>query len=135
MEQRLSEEVIEAEFERFLDAMDISSERDGLKGDDLENFNGMKATILKAMRNGRLVIDDKGQPVYTPKVGITDPITFHEPSGASYMARDQGKEREQVKKMFHVMADMTEQPPSRFGNMKNRDLRVCMAVTTLFLAG
>jgi hypothetical protein len=134
-EQTMADEVIEAELDRFFDKMDIATDRHDLKGDDLESFVDKKKTLVAAMRAGRLVIDDQGQPVYTPKVGITEPITFHEPTGASYMAMDQGKEREQVKKMFNVMADMTGQPANRFANMKNRDLKVCMAVAVLFLAG
>jgi hypothetical protein len=67
------------------------------------------------------------------KQGDGDPITFYEPTGASLMAMDRKKKAEDIGKLYATMADMTKQPIKRFAGMKYRDLKVCIAITSLFL--
>lgn len=132
-EEKMATEVAEQEFERFLDAMDLASERDSLTGDDLESLQAHKSRMVDAMRKGKLVIDDYGQPVFTPTDG--EPITFYEPTGASFMAMDQSKDGQNIHKMIAYMADMTRTSAATFSKMKERDFKVCRAVVLLFLPG
>ena len=62
--------------------------------------------MVRAIVDGHLVINDKGEPVFTPTVGNGESITFHEPTGASLQAM-RGKKDQDVDKLFGAMADMT----------------------------
>lgn len=135
MEQtnRISQDVAEAEFDRFIGAMDLDVDAKGMDDEDKKSYEVARRKILNAMLAGHLVIDPEGQPVYMPRKGNVTPIVFHEPTGASLMAMDQRKKHHDIGKMYALMADMTKQPAARFAGMHNRDLQICLAVTGLFL--
>lgn len=133
-EYKVSVEMAEQEFNRFAEKMDLEFDISEMDPEDVKGFEQQKGIILKAIQKGSLVIDDDGQPVYTPqRTPDIAPIVFHEPTGASIMAMDGGKKTEDVKKLFRVMADATRREPKVFSNLKMADLKVCMAVMTLFL--
>ena len=133
-EQVIATSVAEDEFARFIESMDLDAEEAHMTTEERDAFRGLKRTVLRAMCTGRLVIDDKGQPVYTPQIGNTKPITFHEPDGASIMSMDKKKAGENVAKTYAAMGAMTKTDASRFAEMKGRDLKVCQALYLLFLA-
>ena len=126
----VARDVAEHEFERFAEAMDLDFDPAGWDDDDLSSFDKAKKTLVGAIVAGRLVVDEEGQPVFSPIGGGT--ITFHEPNGAALMAMDQKKKGHDIGKLFATMAAMTKQSIKRFANMPNRDLKVCTAITTLF---
>lgn len=131
---KISVEMAEQEFDRFAEAMDLEFNTSSMDPEDVKGFDHNKGIIIKAIQKGALIIDDKGQPVYTPqRTNDVTPIVFHEPTGASLMAMDSGKKAEDVKKLYHVMADVTGREPKLFSSMKMADLKICMAVITLFL--
>lgn len=134
-EQKVAADVAEQEFKRFTDAMDLDVDPAGMDDEDKRSFNDAKRRIIAALCNGSLVIDEKGQPVFTPSLGNTQPITFFEPTGASLMAGDQKKKGHDHARMFAVMGDMTRQPATRFANMPSRELKVCLSIAGLFLGG
>ena len=101
---------------------------------DLQSFKSAKRVIIRAMRMEHLVINEKGEPRYTPQLGNTDTITFHEPTGATYLAMDQKKKGHDIGKMFASMGDQTHTSAGRFSSMNARDLKVCQALIVLFLA-
>jgi hypothetical protein len=124
-------DVAEQEFERFLDAMDIDRDPASMDEDDKKGFEDAKRKFVKQVEVGRLVVDEKGQPVYTTHAGKT--LIFHEPTGASFMAMDSKKKGADVAKMCAVMADIAHCDPSEFAKMPNRDFQVCKTIITLFL--
>lgn len=124
--------VAEDEFQRFADAMDLDVDVERMDKDDRDAFGRNKRRITRAIELGRLVIDDKGQPVYTPQNGAT--ITFYEPSGASLLSMDKKKDGENVAKTYATMADMTRTSAERFSSMPARDLKICQSLYLLFLA-
>jgi hypothetical protein len=126
--------VAEAEFERFAESMDLDLDVSRMDAKELDEFKGLKRVVVRAMEHGRLVIDDKGQPIYTPQLGDSKPITFHEPDGAVLLSGDKKKAGENVAKTYAQMAAMTKTSAERFANMKGRDLKVCQALYLLFLA-
>ena len=130
----IGRDVAESELQRFLDAMDLTEKLAGkMTEEDERSLVNTKERILAAMMRGYLVIDDKGQPVYTPQIGICEPLTFYEPTGATFMAMDGAAKGKDMAKMFRMLGEMCQCDPSRFSKMKNRDLGVCLAVMTLFL--
>lgn len=132
----IATEVAEADFERFADAMDFDLEAKSMDEADRKAFAATKRTIVRAIEQGHLVVDDSGQPIFTPQIDEKGqgPITFYEPTGISLIAMEKRNRGEDVSKMFASMGAMTKQHPSRFANMSQRDLRVCMALATLFLS-
>ena len=135
MPNKIAADVAEAEFLRFTETMDLDVDKADMDEDDARGFEKQKARIIKALMAGSLVINDDGEPVFTPCQSGPDavPITFHEPTGASLMAMDGKKKNADVSKMFSVMGNMTKTSSATFSKMVNRDLNVCLAVTTLFL--
>lgn len=127
-------EVAEAEFTRFGDLMDLDLDPLDMDEEDKKGFEQQKKRVISAIQNGSLIINDNGEPVFTPQ-GEKDlnPLTFSEPTGASLMAMDRKKRTEDVAKLYASMADMTGSSSGIFSKMKMRDLKVCMAITTLFL--
>jgi hypothetical protein len=138
-EEKIAAEVVEAEFERWSDAMGLKRKLDptGMDTEDKKSLADQKKTLIDVMMSGSLVVDDAGQFRYTPQIGDDlSPITFYEPDGVVLMAVDAiGKSgAQEVAKMMALLAAMTKQSRPRFAKMKNRDLSVCQAILSLFLA-
>lgn len=132
---QVAREVAENEFQRFADLMALDVDVSKMDADDAKSFVQQREVILAAIQRGHMTIDEEGQPIYAPQADEGGPIVFYEPTGATFMAMDGKKKNADMSKLFAAMADMTKQPPIRFAKMKNRDMKVCMAVITLFLAG
>lgn len=126
-------DVAESEFVRFVESMDLDVNTDGMDDDEKKDLSLHKGRLISAIINGSLVINDEGEPVFTPRRGESDALTFHEPTGAALMAMDRKKASEEIGKMYAVAAAMTKTHSRTFSNMKIADLKVCMAITTIFL--
>lgn len=124
-------EVAEAEFERFAVKMRLDLDPSGLDSDDKKNLADAKRRFLTAMQQGLLIVDDAGQPVFTPEQG--EPITFYRPRGATLMAMDVKKAGHDITKGLAAMAEMTKQNIVRYHDMPMPDLRICQAIVALFL--
>jgi len=125
MATKVAADVAEAEFERFLATMDLDAEHVWDTQED------ECRVILRAMEAGTLVLNDDGEPVFTPSEG--DAITFAEPRGRH--RSQMSKQSDAIKKSFALIAGITQQPPKRFEDMRQRDLKVVEAVVMLFLVG
>jgi len=127
-------EVAEAEFLRFVDAMDLDVEPADMDEDDKKGFDQQKRKIILAIQNGSLIVSDKGEPIYTPqRTNDAEPITFYEATGSALMAMDRKKKTEDIGKLYAAMGEITKTHANVFSKMKMADLRICMAITTLFL--
>lgn len=134
MSDKIAKEVAEQEFDRFVEAMDLDVDPVDMDEEDKKGYHQQRDRVIAAIQAGTLTINDNGEPVFTPqRTKDAEPLTFHEPTGASLMAMDRKKKTEDVGKMYAVMAEITKSHPSTFAKMKMADLKVCQAVTTLFL--
>lgn len=131
----VSTEVAEAEYERFCDLMDLDIDVDGLDEDDQKELEDKKRVLVKAICKGHLTVSDAGEPTVRLKIPVDEvsEITFHEPDGSTILVTDKVRKDRSAAKLFEVMANLTGQPAHVFGKLKMRDMRVCQAVTTLFL--
>jgi len=132
--QLVGDDVVEAEIARFAAGMDLDLDPKGLDDEDKQSLEDALRRVRRAIKAGRLAINDDCEPVFKPASGGSL-ITFHEPKGASFMAADQKKKGHDVAKTYAALADMTEENPSRFAEMPGRDLKVCTALFGLFMAG
>lgn len=134
MSEKVAKEVAEQEFKRFVDCMQLDVDPVDMDDDDRKGFDMQKRRIMTAIENGSLTINDNGEPTFTPqRTENAEPITFYEPTGASLMAMDRRKKNEDVGKMYAIMGDITKTHANTFSKMKMADLKVCQAITTLFL--
>jgi hypothetical protein len=119
--------------------MDLDFDVSVMTVDDLSGFTPNKNKFIKAIMSGALIVNDKGEPVYTCQRASTNGdapvvLTFHEPRGASFMAMDRKKKGEDMAKTYAIMADMCKTDIVTFSKMPNSDLKVCTAIMLLFLA-
>lgn len=129
-------EVAEQEFVRFTEAMDLDVDPRGMDDDDKATFVQARRRFIGAVMNGSLVVNDAGEPVFTPTQGEPrNAITFHEPTGASLIATDVKKEGHNTAKTVAFLADITHVEAKTFAQMANRDFRVCTSISALFLGG
>lgn len=119
-----------AEFERFAEAMDIECETDEMPEDDAREFEKLRGRLVRAIQKGTLTIADEGEPSFALSNGET--LVFAEPTGSTLMAKN--SKGSDVGMLYRMMGEMTKQPASLFSKMKMAELKVCMAITTLFLA-
>lgn len=119
------------EFERFLTAMDLHVPAE-MDEDDQNGFKRARDIFVRAVQQGQLHVNGEGEPVFAPNDGGKE-ITFHEPTGADIMAMDRVKKNLEQKRSYAIIASMTGEALVRFSKMRNRDLKVCDTILTLFL--
>ena len=136
MNEKVAKEVAEAEFDRFVDCMDLDVDTSDMDAEDLTAFNKQKGRIIRAVQSGALVFNEDGEAIYTPQHKRSknkDAITFHERTGASLMAMDGKKKNHDVAKTYAVMADMCKVHPSTFAGLVGTDVKVCEALFALLM--
>lgn len=135
-EPKVGIEVAEAEFDRFVDEMDLDLDSSKLDAEDLTAFNKQHGRVIRAIIKGSLVINENGEAEYTPanpRSRVQDTIVFHERTGASLMAMDGKKKGHDVAKSYAVMADMCKVHPNVFAGLVGVDVRVCEAVFSFLM--
>lgn len=133
----ISQEVAEAEFNRFVEANDLELNESKMDAEDLTALHGQKDKIIKAMKGGHLVVNEDGEPVYTPyhkRSKIKDSITFGPRTGSSLMAMDRKKKNQDVSKMYAVLAEMCGIDQIVFAGLAGPDIKICEALFALLMA-
>jgi len=129
---KVNRDTAEEEFDRFADLMDLDFDESKMNDEDKKSLREARDVFVKNVMSGHLVVDEKGQPVYTTR-STGEQITFYEPNGAAFMAMDSKKKNEDVGKQFALLGAMTKLDRQKFATMPNRDLRVCNTIMLLFL--
>ncbi len=134
--KKIDAETAAVEFDRFVDAMDLDLDTRDMDSEDKTALNKQKSRVIRAIQQGSLVVNDSGEAAYTPcRPGSkhSDPIVFHERTGASLMAMDGKKKNHDVSKTYAVMADMCRVHPSVFAGLVGTDVKVCEALFALLM--
>lgn len=132
---KVAPDVADLEFQRFVELNAIDADVKTMTPEELSDFNKQKRLIVLQIMLGNLTLDENGVITYVTHRGEQQQtVIFHEPTGASMMAMDRRKKSEDVSKMFAAMADMCRCDAKTFAQMKMADLKVCLAIVTLFLA-
>jgi hypothetical protein len=128
----MSEDVAKSELDRFFSTMDLQTTSEQLERDDPDELQ----RIVGAMVAGNLHVNEDGCPVFRPKMGQGEAITFYEPTGASYMAMDKvKKDAGDIAKMYAFLADQTQTSRATFAGMANRDVKICHVIAGFFIGG
>lgn len=133
-EPKVAKEVAEAEFDRFVDAMDLNADPERMNAEELESFLGYKSTVVTAVKRGSLVFDGEGQPCFTPRFSEAEAITWFVPKGANLMSMDGKKKLHDVERLFAYVASCCKITPVSLAKLDERDLKVLRAIAVLFLA-
>lgn len=133
-DQKIDKETAELEFDRFIEMMDIDVDPEFLDDEDKKALDTQKRRIVSAIMAGSMVINDSGEPEFTPqRSGEMETLRFREPTGAALMQMDRRKKNEDMGKLYAIMAEMAKVHSNTFAKMKMSDLRICQAVASLFL--
>jgi hypothetical protein len=134
MENACDRQTAENEFDRWCEAMRIDMDMDGLDANDARDKALDKRTFVKAMMEGRLIVDEEGRAVFTPEGDDAKPLTFYKAKGSALAAMDKAKKTEDIGKIYKSMGEMTRTGAVNFSKMDVADTKICMAIATLFLA-
>ena len=92
-------------------------------------------SVIDAIMDGRLVIDDEGQPLLHWN-GCTEdgnkPMLFRRFTGSAIAAIDRRKEQEKMAQTFSMLGSWTKTNIPTFHKMDQVDLSVALALFTLF---
>jgi hypothetical protein len=128
----LGRDVAEQEFTRWADSMGIDIDTGAMAEDERGDFARFRDRIVRAIETGSAVVNDAGELSYTPtrSEGVAD-LTFYTPRGSAYLA---SKQTDGIRRLFDAAGDITRQPPAVFSKMHIADVKMVIAVTSLFLA-
>lgn len=125
-----------AEFDRFVECMDLDLDTSAMDSEDFTQFNKLKSKIIRAVMKGSLIFNDNGEAIYQPqnkRSKYQEPITFHERSGASLMAMDGKKKNHDVSKTYAVMGEMCRVHQKVFAGLVGVDVKICEALFALLM--
>lgn len=132
--EQVALEVAESEFDRWVEAMDIDADESAMDEEDLSAFRRQRRRIVRAIQHGQITVNDEGEAVVTPvRSKDTEPVTFHQRTGATVMAADGKKRNDRAKQAYAMMADVAKCHPSRFATMQGGDIKICEAIFALLM--
>ncbi len=128
----VDEATADAEFLRFIDAMDIDLATGHMSRQDKDDLIRNKRKFVRAVMMGKLVVNDAGEPVLTTVDGKT--FTFREPMGSDMKAIESvsGREGGEITQTFKYLGSLTGTSAGAFSSMKKRDFVVCEAILGFF---
>lgn len=136
MSREIALEVAEQEFERMCRARRVCTDTSELDADSIEQLEAIKRRLVRCMQDGSLVVMENGDPVYTPPVAGAKPLTFHVPTGATFMAMDAkaGDSDGQAARSARAITEMTRSSKGDIAKLEVPDWQICNVLATLFLA-
>jgi hypothetical protein len=130
---KVSLEVAEQEFERILDAFDISM--DTSDDDEASTLNSIRKSFIRNIQRGHITIGENGDVTYIPHRTDAKPITFQELTGGALRAGERYKDNQHIAKMYAIASEMTGQNPNYFALLKGADIKMVQKIIALFLMG
>lgn len=126
----MTREMAEEEFARFLSLMDLDTKvAEKMDAEDTKSLEKVRSTLIRAIENGSLFIEDDGVCVFTPRRGKDrKPFRFEEPGAGVLLAADKRREGHNGAKMVAILTAWSGENPQRF-DLKPGDYEV---VTSLF---
>lgn len=129
------------EFDRFCDAWELDNEESMMDEEEKIDFGRLKSQIIKAIRKGRLCMNEDETLEYTISEKTRNEkkqgqkLIIKRPCGATYLAMDKYKDGQGVHKFNAILGEMTSHASQYFSDFDGIDLKPLQAVVSLFLAG
>lgn len=120
------------EFARFCQLMDLTDKlEEKMSEEDAKSLENCRSTILRAIENGSLVIDEEGVATFTPRRG-GKPLVFAEPSAGILLAADKRREGHNTAKTVAILTEWTHENAASITALKPGDFAVCTSLFALF---
>lgn len=132
MENQVSNDVAQEEFDRFLDRNRLIWDIDDNDAEDRKDMIEYRDRFIREIEAGNLTIDDNGLPSYTCVYKEDCTFKFNRPTGATYAQMDKKKDSAKMAKLFVAIAEMTKRSPKVISTLDNYDLRVLIAIFSIF---
>jgi hypothetical protein len=129
---KIGKDVAEQQFERLCKSRRIETDLSELNETEKTTFRSRKADIIRLMMSGALVLDQAGNPVYTPPTEGAKPITFHKATGATLMEADGSLG--QVERLIRIATALTKSVPGELSTLDLPDFHAVDEIVT-FLIG
>lgn len=130
-EPKVAAELCKQEFERLCTMRRIEMDPENMSKFEATVFESRKATILRAMGRGELVVDKDGNPVFTPPGG--KPITFHRATGATLMEQDGFGPNHDIARVTAVATELTKSTPGDLSKLDIGDFTLVGELTNFLL--
>lgn len=111
----------------------VNIDPEDMTSDEYDSLLEVKRRLVRVIERGDLVVSESGDPIYTPPVPGSKPITFYKPTGATFMAMD-GNDGNQAR-LIRMVTDMTRSAKGEIAKLEAPDYVVCSTLANLFLAG
>ncbi len=134
---KVATEVAEAEFERMCASRRVCTDPAQLDEDDVSGLDEIRKKVVRAIVTGELVVEENGDPVYTPPVAGAKPLHFYKPTGATIMAMDGARPGDAdgpQGRMVRAITEMTKSPKGEISKLEVPDYQFCQLLAKLFLA-
>lgn len=136
---KISKEVANKDFENWADVLGIEYDTDGMNADEKADFERIKAPIIKAIVDGRCVVDGNSLEYKIKTCAAAEGLAGRNvkigaPSGAIYSGMDGYKETQNVHRLNGAMSAMTGLDVGIFPKLDLRDYSFFKAVVQLFLS-
>lgn len=130
---KLTREMALDELNRFLALMDLDRKlAEKMDDEDAKSLRDCQSTLLLALEDGSLVIEDDGVAVFTPRRGEHKPLRFGEPSAGILLAADKRREGHNTAKTVAILTEWCGENPVRITSLKPNDFKVCTSLMALF---
>ncbi|HKY40787.1 MAG TPA: hypothetical protein VJN18_32855 [Polyangiaceae bacterium] len=132
MPNKIAKEVAEKEFEKLCVSRRIETDITTFNEREKAIFNARKADMLRLMMAGTLVLNEQGDPVYTPSLKDAKPLTFHRVTGAVLMEAD--NITGSVERLLVLATALTKSVPGELAKLEAPEFRAIDDITA-FLVG
>lgn len=129
----VAKEAAEADFERLCRLRRIDLDQTDMTQEELDRFARMRNRVVKEVSLGHLVVDDDGIATYTPPVSDAKPLKFRMATAATFVARDDAKDKGDNHQMMAMLAQLTGWSKPDLAKLAPPDYAFCSMLVGLFL--
>lgn len=137
MSDKIAVDVCEKQFEALCLKRRIETDVKHMGKIEAVLFESRKRTVLRAMARGELVINNDGNPQFTPPTepGATPlpPIIFYKPTGATLMAQDGFPQNHDVARAAAVATELTKSAPGALSKLESVDFELVCEISNFLL--
>lgn len=130
-EPLVDRETATADFDRFVEAMDLRLYRETMDQNERRDVNDDIDVLIWEIMHGILTVNDDGEIVLHPKKH--DPITFRAPMASGMAAMDRLKEHQKIGQMYALVAEICDAPASAIKHrLTQHEFDTCVRIYGLF---
>lgn len=135
MDYKLDVKTAQEEFETLCEVMEVDADPQDLSEEEEASFSGIRRTLIKGIRLGRVALQPDETIVFTQKYNGGGTVTMTPSTGAVKQAVDSVKAGRLVGKSFAMLGAACGCDAKVFANMHDRDLKFIESAFVLFLNG